>query len=291
MSAGVVMPGAVLLLLITALAALARIRPMLADTTLHASWWWTLTSVCSVCLVELSVAWASTGDSGNSPPAWAVAARFAAAVSTFCPLMSVCGAKRPQDRAWPLIVGTLWVVLIVPAAELLLLRRGTQLEVQGLRAWFLVLLLFVGWINHALTRHGLAATFVALAQIGLLAEHWPLVGRPISPAERVGAIGLGVVALIVASRWRPAQTHRHPLDRVWLDFRDWFGLLWALRVAERVNAASAQAGWKVTLGWTGFHAPPLDKLAPDDRAAFEQTVWNLCQRFVSRGWFERRRGT
>ncbi|MBI3468144.1 MAG: hypothetical protein HY000_34495, partial [Planctomycetes bacterium] len=41
-------------------------------------------------------------------------------------------------------------------------------------------------------------------------------------------------------------------DRVWLDFRDDFGFVWAKRVQDRFNAAAGQLGWPIVLGWSGF---------------------------------------
>lgn len=299
---------AIALLSAVACAALARLRRTIADTTLGPAWWWTLASVASVGGLELYLSCRDAGSPPVSIPPWAVAARFAASVSTFCPAMSVFGAKRPQDRAWSLIVFSLWVVLVLPAGELLLLGRGTRLEVQGLRAWFLVLLLFLGWVNALPTRLGWAGSLAAIAQLGLLAEHWPLLGRPISTELRIGAMACGVASLVLAAAWRPARPARpacperlerpdslarpgcSPLDRAWLDFRDLFGLVWALRVAERVNAVSTQQEWGVSLGWHGFRGRGLRELSREQYASLEQTIWNLWQRFVSRQWFDQRLG-
>ena len=75
---------------------------------------------------------------------------------------------------------------------------------------------------------------------------------------------------------------RQPLDRLWLDFRDLVGTLWALRVAERINTASAQCGWSARLGWHGW---TLDGPPP---AAMERSLRMLLRRFVSPQWIDQR---
>ena len=71
--------------------------------------------------------------------------------------MAILGAKRPQNIGWQFIVGSLWIVLILPAADNVLLWRGGQLNIGAVREWFLTVLLFVGLSNYLLTRYGLTS--------------------------------------------------------------------------------------------------------------------------------------
>src|SRR5438132_5998673 len=105
---------------IVGLVALGLVRPRLRGTTLLAPWWWSLFSLAAVMSVETMLGSSSAGGDVR----WAPAARYAAAVTTFGPIMAVLGAKRPQDRAWQFIVLSLLVVLALPSGEALAFRDG-----------------------------------------------------------------------------------------------------------------------------------------------------------------------
>ncbi len=211
-------------------------------------------------------------------------------------MMSLLGAKRPQDKAWHLIVASLWVVLILPAAESYFIRQGGKLQIHDARGWFLWLLIGTGWLNHALTRYWIACTLLAGAQVLLLAPHLPLLGEfsvgRIWPALLTAAATL----IVVASRPR----NQTGLERVWLDFRDCFGTFWGVRVAERVNADSQRYDWPVRLEWTGIintvdsaesHTPTGDHdHDQESMSGLELSLQNLLRRFVSNEWIAERRG-
>jgi hypothetical protein len=42
------------------------------------------------------------------------------------------------------------------------------------------------------------------------------------------------------------------VDRIWLSFRDRYGLVWGQRMREQFNAAATHAGWPVRLHWRGL---------------------------------------
>ena len=62
--------------------------------------------------------------------------------------------------------------------------------------------------------------------------------------------------LVAASPWAAWGMAKIPgrppseFERIWLGFRDRFGLTWALRVREQFNRAAANAGWTARLGWS-----------------------------------------
>jgi hypothetical protein len=72
---------------------------------------------------------------------------------------------------------------------------------------------------------------------------------------------------------------------IWLDFRDSFGLLWSLRVQERLNATATQHGWKTELSWDGFR--PAEESAAQ-RGELRAALRGLLRRFVSGAWIARR---
>jgi hypothetical protein len=223
---------------------------------------------------------------------------FVAACGTFCPLVAIVGAKRPQHLAWNLVVLTLWGLLALPAAEVLLLQPGQQLEINSFRSWFLVALLLTELINFGFTRFWSATLWLIGAQMILL---WPYLpwGRltPLSSLADFDRCALGCLLMataffqaFVTSRQRALAIGR--LDRLWLDFRDSFGLFWALRLMERVNDTARQAGWDFDLGWTGFRTKqdfaPLSELPGEIEQPLRNTLQGLLRRFVSEEWMAER---
>ena len=85
------------------------------------------------------------------------------------------------------------------------------------------------------------------------------------------------------------------LGQVWSEFRDWFGVVWSLRVMERMNASSQMYRWPVTLEWAGFvwrssdESPTAQReLSAREREAIELALRTLLRRFVSAEWIEDR---
>ena len=119
---------------------------------------------------------------------------------------------------------------------------------------------------------------------------WVGLDAPTS-AALAPVVGLSALAgawwLEAAGLPRPAPVNL-PIDRVWRDFRDAYGLVWGLRIAERVNASAAMYGWDVALAWPGF----IDRQSGRPAAAVPEeaveTVRGLLRRFVSPEWIEAR---
>jgi len=263
-------------------------RGLLAGTTLLAPWCWIVVALVFVAAVEVAAGLASIRD-----PVWVGPFRLVAAVSTFCPIVSLLGAKRPQDRVWQLIVLALWGILALPAAEVLLLRPGTQLQIEGARSWFLLLLLVVCTVNGLPTRFGLSAALYGLAQIFLLAGQLPLLRWSADTwSAQLGLVLLVAALLLVAIGFPPSRPVRQPSDRPWVDFRDMFGALWGLRMMERVNHASETCNWNIKLWWRGFRVDVSDRgtgeMAPEAVEQLQKTMNSLLRRFVSREWIAAR---
>jgi hypothetical protein len=98
-----------------------------------------------------------------------------------------------------------------------------------------------------------------------------------------------VVAWVVSRRRSGTDSD---YERAWLDFRDTFGLFWALRVQERVNAAAKQFDWDVELGWRGFrrasNGAKLTEMDDNIEPALRSTFKGLLRRFVSHEWINER---
>jgi len=267
---------------------------LLRGTTLVGPWLWGLISAAMLTLTSLAA----------MPPLadhFALSALFtyAAEASTLCPLVALLGARRPQHSAWQFVVATLYAILLVPAVQAG--EVDGRIAIDAPWSWFMLGLIGVGALNYLPTRYWPAAVALALGQWTLLAPHLITSATPTwaSPPTRT-ALGLALLWLTVillrrratAPLQSPAWRRRDPLDRLWLDFRDAFGVLWALRVQQRVNAAATQFGWPVELAWEGFcdrltHQPAA-AMPPEVRAAVEHVLRTVLWRFMSERWMEQR---
>jgi hypothetical protein len=174
------------------------------------------------------------------------AVRYLALCLTACAGIAVLGARRPIAGPWNFVVLGLLGVLLLPLGEHLVL--GTPL-LDPLRLAFIGGTLAVGVLNYLPTRFALPVLLVAAGsgwELALLlngdeGSAWPRVG----PLAVILACWAGE---LVAHWKRPAE----PLDRLWLTFRDNFGLMWGQRVREQFNQAARNAGWPLVLRWSGL---------------------------------------
>ncbi|QDU93137.1 hypothetical protein [Lignipirellula cremea] len=248
-------------------------RRLLQGTTLLAAWWWML---LSLGVLAISEAWLLAGDVS---PAVSQSVRFLTATSSFCPLMAVLGARRPQHQAWTFVVATLWGILAMPAAEKLLLQPNQPLEIRDARSWFLLLLLAISWANYLPTRYGAAACLAGAGQTLVL---WPYLPWTSPQAwELAPLVGLGCCAAAIGlATWiGPGREAATGADRLWFDFRNLYGALWALRGLEQFNTSAEQNDWPVRLGWSGFQATQEEQ--PAALPAPARQAWaNILRRFL-----------
>jgi hypothetical protein len=144
-------------------------------------------------------------------------------------------------------------VLLLPIAEGL-----GELRLDALRLVFLGATLAVGAFNYLPTR--LAAAVVCLA-IGCGAEVI-LLASTRNMAHALEQVVPFSRCLLAASPWfawvqvRTKAAAASEFDRLWLGFRDRFGLVWGLRVREQFTRAAMNAGWPVILRWAGLRLQP-----------------------------------
>ncbi len=266
-------------------------RRKCAGTTLLHPWVWLIVATGTPAIVEC-VVWLQTRDPATeleSSIGWIAASRFVGAASLLLPVVSLLGAKRPQDRAWHLIVLSLWVVLVLPAAESYLLRSGGSIQIHDARGWFLWILILTGLVNYLPTKHWLACLLFSAAQIAMLAGYLPVLKSQVGNARCwPGLASLLVCAavglVVMVGRSRDGMDRSTSRNDLWQQFCDSFGFLWGMRVAERVNALSSRSGLR--LDWrrvleaesTGGDSGP-DKV-------FEQNYRSHLLRFVSEEWID-----
>ncbi len=245
--------------------------------------------------VRAALAWASAalaaqvvsewGHAAMIPPALAAAIRAVAVSTSLCPMAAVLGAKRPQAHAWQFVVTSLWLVLTLPFLVSYGLFVPGRREMGAIPFGFALVLILMGIGNYLATRHGIAAILIGAAQLTLLwlADHaksnslWYL-----APAA-LTLVGAAWVACRPAGR----RSTKTPDDRLWLAFRDCYGAVWGVRVAERVNAMGRKRGWPQRLTWFGIvdspnATPPLADGSP--AGEFQRAFHMVLRSFVTADW-------
>ncbi len=218
--------------------------------------------------------WVDDSDSAALPPA-----RYLALCMTGCAGVAVLGARRPHVVAWDFVVISLLAVMLLPLAEAQLL--GTH-STEGLRVLFLAGTIVVGVLNYLPTRLGPAAFVLT---VGIAIEISRLAAPAWAPGRETYWLVVGTQAAapwIAWLCWRLRPAEKAEFDRLWLDFRDAWGMVWSQRAREQFNHAAENAGWPVTLSWRGLR--PSD--GEEDRIAANEekylvTLRAILQRFLA----------
>ena len=202
--------------------------------------------------------------------------RFCALALTGAAGVAVLGARRPYVLAWNFVVLGLLAVILLPLVESLVIGID---PIDTLRIFFLTATIGVGICNYLPTRLGPAALVLAAACAGqivvLFAPSW------LNGMEQA-ALFDGTLASVPWIAWlgfwrrRPALSE---FDRLWLSFRDRWGLLWSQRVREQFNQAAQNAGWPVLLYWQGL-VMNKTTLTPVDENKLVETLRAVLQRFI-----------
>ena len=271
-----------------------RARTRLRGTTLTSAGNWAGAGV-----LTWTAAW---GGSWILQPALADQLWYAATLLLIGAAVAVLGARRPGTRVWSgFVVVPLLCVLGWPA--LFVWQRSLQPDRLILLEPAFVAVAFVavmGLGNYLGTRFAssavlvLAALFLVLAPMAAL--HWSWlpgieVGRTFATLLLSAAAGLAAIP-------RP-DSAGEPLDRVWHDFRDAFGLVWSQRLQVRFNEMARHAPWPLRLEVGGFvahrdfagqhpEAAGHGQILPADWAAAESGLRWLLRRFVDPEWIDRR---
>ncbi len=80
-------------------------------------------------------------------------------------------------------------------------------------------------------------------------------------------------------------------ERLWHDYRDWFGIVWAKRFLDRVNAQAEHERWTMRLEMHGFEpAPASGEVISDDLTLerIDHTLRWLLRRFADEEWINGR---
>ena len=218
------------------------------------------------------------------------ALRFAVTVGTFCPVMAVLGAKRPQDRGWQWIVLSLWAVAVWPAVQAALLPAGTVIDLFIVWKLFLVGLVVVGLLNYLPTQYWKESILVAVGQWILLDRYlWQWFAMSSNDAVALATFCFLVASLVTIRSCQKSCLAQsvaiealQNFEQQWLTFRNRFGAFWGLRILARVNETAELRQWPFRLTWAGFISHPEgtnDSPTDAQMAELEQTMSTLLRRF------------
>jgi hypothetical protein len=217
-------------------------------------WWraWRYNRYSPLCsalawAIAAWASWAMLALVAETPGGTAQAQRYLALSLTCCAGVAVLGARRPGAPAWNAVVVGLLAILLLPLAEQLVVGANSF---GWVRVLFLAATLAFIALNYLPTCF-LFAAFVFLAAVGM--EFWltPEFSSAAFP-ELPSLLGLALLPWLALLLWQFRARPASEFDRLWRDFRDRYGLVWAARVREQFNRAAENAGWPVQLGWHGL---------------------------------------
>ena len=179
------------------------------------------------------------------------------AILMLSPLVCILGARMPGGRAWSgFVVLPMVVVLSWPVLSQSWNMRGTEAIQTGTPAALgFVLVLLMGYGNYFGTANTLSATLYASA---ILCRMWPsagwsTAGPPLFVTETLPVLaGLMLHHRIHCLGQWPVKSRLQSANRLWVTFRDLFGIVWAKRVMDRMNLFSVRESWRVSLSLDGF---------------------------------------
>lgn len=198
--------------------------------------------------------------------------RYLALCLTGCAAVAVLGARRPGVGPWNFVVCGLLAILVLPVVDLFEMQLRSDARMHLI---FLAATLLLGATNYLPTRAGLAALLAGLGCGMMFALQLGATGR--AWLEPTAGAALAVAPWLAWLRLRKQVAPREA-DRVWLAFRDAFGVVWGQRVREQLNRAAVNARWPVVLTWQGFQNT---EPTPPDEAVVLETLRALLQRFES----------
>ncbi len=255
-------------------------------TSLITAWRWLIFSGFALCAMAISDFLAHLWPERTSDYGW-----FFVAIVLLCPPMAVLGSRRPGVQYWtPFILLPLIVVLAWPVWTLLLQGaepRGLELETPTVVGFCLVLAMGAG--NYLGTRFASSAlVFAASLLILLLTCTGGVLSTSVStPSVRASSLFGLVVAAVFAMIPPRTKSIRHPVNQLWDDFRQLYGIVWGLRIVERINAYAAQQQWSIRISWSGFPETATHQLAANETEVQQACRW-LFRRFVDEEWVAER---
>ncbi len=264
-----------------------RMRPLVTGLTLIYSWTWALAASIAVMI-------ATVLGSGllNVPAGWRSLSQLFAVTMLLTPAVATLGARRPGVIAWQgFVVTPLILVLLWPGVSQLTSSRGQEpleLSVPALAGIIIVLTMSAGTsLGTAMT--GPFLMYVAGVVFAILpSTGWasadsilPLLTAPLLMfATWLGKEAISKRYAVIAA----ADTKNELVDQTWRLFQDLYGLVWALRVQDRVNQFALREQWTVRLTLDGFRSQEGNSASDEDLQKPRDAFRWVLGRFASEQW-------
>jgi hypothetical protein len=148
------------------------------------------------------------------------------------------------------------------------------------------LVLVMGLGNYVGTRFTILACLTLLSELIVIASLGPRLATGQAAWLRATAAAIQVSGVLLA-RFSVSRRDEAPgWNRLWQDFRNAFGIVWANRIAGRVNLEAAKANWGVRLHSDRFVSvsPGAPPAIARDGEQINQTMRWLLRRFVDDEW-------
>ncbi|MFO1022567.1 MAG: hypothetical protein U0903_18000, partial [Planctomycetales bacterium] len=220
--------------------------------------------------------------------------------------IAVLGARRPGSHVWSWFV-VLPMLLVLGWPCLFFWGNGWppprfSLMLPAFLAVCLVLIMSAG--NYLGTRFSTPALCTGLACLLVILPRTPWGWNLVPYEDEIRALATLLMAgsVLFAARSLPTPAASR-LEHFWLDFRDWFGIVWASRVQERLNEEARRLRWPFRFHGDGVffaeedaNAHPrrfdlsLKNLPPEVIRDLETTLIWVFRRFVDPPWINARLG-
>ncbi|MBM4072508.1 MAG: hypothetical protein FJ271_26800 [Planctomycetes bacterium] len=210
---------------------------------------------------------AAPGDQGG-------AARYAALSLASCPGIAVLGARWPTVAAWDLVILGMLAIMLWPLVEAAVIGRE---QLGTVHLVFVAAVLAVSVANYLPTRMGPAAL---LAGCGAATDWLTFISSLDETGHWISGACMAAAPWLAYLTW-PSRAGETAIDRLWLNFRDRYGLAWGQRVREQFNRAAGNAGWPVLLSWSGLRISSETAIEATTAGAMLDTMQGLLRRFVS----------
>lgn len=283
-----------LLAILSCLIPVWRARKRLRDTTLLAAWVWLTMALSGWSVIAAADCMGLLEPIGLRQMAW-----YAIAILMLCPAIFVLGARRPLTRVWSwFVVLPFCLVFSWPAAASLqqLLRGGEfHLEAPMAVGFAFVVVMSIG--NYLGTRYTMPTALTLGALLLLIAA---AAGAELSWLPTPGHSRSAATFMVFTAIWWATSLSsdkypvRTPLDRVWIEFRDTFGVVWSKRILDRLNGMAANDHLDVRMDISGVVPVDPSDLTEDYQpeplalAALEKHLRWLLRRFVEESWIDER---
>ncbi len=276
-----------------------RARTAIRGTTLVGAWVWSLIAVAMWLLAQIATTISQT------PEPVLDLMWYATAVLTVCPFVAVLGARNPGGKSWTWFVVLPLVLVLSWPAWPTMLDLETRLVLTGPVVLGFLVVMLMGAGSYVGTRF----TVLVIAIVGGVGS---LLLWPDSEFRTDTAALIVVAGFITSIKSTPAysrrETYRLQLDeegkqefvpttcderygRLWCEFRDYYGLVWAIRVVDRLNQLFARDKLPVRLQmdgliWNETPSDEADKSFVYQKA--DKSIFWILGRFVDRDWINAR---